>query len=149
MSLAFEIPGETPVERAKEALRRTANYVAFRADLDALILYETRGTSEETYWRHGWIYTVRVALDIPEADLAAALDVHHDSIANACHHIEDVCTDDAAGAFWEGVGKHVVECWANDRAVRHVIDLARARLKRERKFYRNYEEPNDKWSERD
>lgn len=142
------MPGETPLERAKIALRRTANLVAFHADMDAIVLYDTRGTGEETYWRHLWLYIVRTGLDVAEADIAAAFTqqcvalgirkssdapFHHDSVANACHHIEDLIEDGDAAAEVEWLVAQVVEHWRRGRLLRERLDAARPKLKRQRK----------------
>lgn len=170
------LPGEGTLDRAKEALRRCALLIGFHADLDPLILYDARGATEETYWRHVWIFCTRIALDISEADIARAMTavmmdlglrvepgsepqpvkakretpdsfkkrmsawklrnsaIHHDTIANACHHIQDLCdASPDASAEIEWLCEQVVEHFVRNRAMRQRLDAARAKLKEERK----------------
>lgn len=178
MSVVDLMPGETPLERTKQALRQAALWVAFRSDLDPVTLYDVRGSTEESYWRHVWIYLVRVSLNIPEADIEWALTnvlvdcgmrtaralesapkqsdeegdkafalrvaawksrgpedkpVHHDTIANACHHIEDLLSDDAAALRLEQMGDQLVEAFNDQREFRATLEKARARLKEGRR----------------
>lgn len=161
------MPGETELERTKSALAQAALLIAFEAGgIDPLVLYDVRGSSEETRWRHVWLYLVRGALDIREADIARALThmlvglgqrsaraieptpkegevddrtgadkpVHHDTIANACHHIEDLRgVSAAAEAEIERMGEELIEKFVNHRLRFKAMNDAWEKLKEDRK----------------
>lgn len=104
---------ERRVERAKHALRLNASLVfGFIADIDPLLFYrDSKGSSEESYWRQLAIYLTRVALDIPETDITDALGRHHSTVAHACHIIENArsasdAADDAIEELIEDVRRN-------------------------------------------
>jgi hypothetical protein len=159
MSMGIELPGETPLDRTKEALRRVASYISFEADINQITLYDTRGGTEEGRWRHVWLFLTRTCFDLQEADLARAWTeqavelglrsehdkpVHHDTIANACHHIEDLITVPDAAREIERMGEIIIERTLANRMFRATILDAAEKLKiersRERASARRYSE---------
>lgn len=149
MSVFDLSPGETQLDRTREAMRRSANWIAGHADLDVLALYDTRGATEEAYWRHAWLFCARIVFNLTEADMARAMtealvglglrdgdqpEVHHDTIANACHHIEDLIDTDAdAREFFEWLCEDIGEHFARNRVFRARLDVARRKLRESRK----------------
>ncbi len=118
----------TPHETALAALRVASYEVAGFIDGDHIELWrDARGGSQAAMWRPFWIYIARIALDIPEADLARALteqmtimgfkdpeapEVHHSSIADMCHRVVDICARSAkAEARLERMCERALEQW--------------------------------------
>lgn len=128
---------------ALEALRRGSHLVAAHADVDALGLYQDGRGNEQAYWRHVWLYLVRTALDIPEADIARALTVamvrlelkhasdapiHHDTIANACKRVEDERAERQGLSDWlDTRSEELASAMREGRAFREAIEAAFAR----------------------
>lgn len=191
MNYAELMPGETELERTKAALAQAALLVAFEAGgIDPTVLYDVRGSTLEARWRHVWLYLVRNALNIREADIKRALTrvlidmglrvepgsepepgpepkrqrgesekdfrerqqafktahsewrvrnsgVHHDTVANACHHIEDLRAFPGAEEEIARMGEELVEKFTNHRrrnaAMNEAWDQLTESRKRERK----------------
>lgn len=120
---------------AVRTLRRVACALGLVADMDPVALYGDgrRGGFEQAYHRHLWIWLARTAFDLVEADMARALDCDHDTIANACHKIEDALdADPSLEDALRDFGAKVIELVAIGDCVRTRIDAALARQRKRR-----------------
>lgn len=114
-------------------MRRAACGVAMYADIDPITVYRDgrRMTAEETYHRHVWLWIARTRFDLVEADMARALGVDHDTIASACHKIEDdIDADPALEAALDEYGARMLALMAAGDELRTRIDRALARRRR-------------------